>query len=105
MENDSLRLILARHRAAKRPLAAICAAPVVLHEFGLLRGGATITSHPDSHDQLKEYAYSKERVVEDNGIITSRGAGTAFEFALEIIRRFVDPVTARKVATDIVLYE
>ncbi len=105
MENDALRHILARHRAAKKPLGAICAAPVLLHEFGLLRGGAGVTSHPSSADVLKEYSYSTDRVVEDAGIITSRGAGTAFEFALAIIRRYVGEATARRVATDIVLYE
>ncbi|MCO6466700.1 MAG: DJ-1/PfpI family protein [Bradyrhizobiaceae bacterium] len=105
IENDALRQILARHRTRRKPLGAICAAPLVLHEYGLLRGDAKITSHPSCETELSPYNYSTDRVVEDMGIITSRGAGTAFEFALELIRRFVDEATARRVSTDIVLYE
>ena len=43
--------------------------------------------------------------MEDDDIITSRGAGTAFEFALTLIQRLTDDATATRVATDIVLYE
>lgn len=105
VSNDAIRQIVARHRKAKKPLAAICSAPVALHEFGLLRGGARITSHPSREPELNVYNYSHDRVVEDNGIITSRGAGTSFEFAMEIIRKHVDEAAARRIATDIVLYE
>ncbi len=105
IDNDSLAHILARHRNKKRLIGAICAAPRVLHEFGLLKAGATITSHPSVAEDLKVYAYSQDRVVEDDNIITSRGAGTAFEFALILIQRLTDDATATRVATDIVLYE
>lgn len=105
IQNQVLRHILALHRSHRRPVAALCAAPLVLHEFGLLRAKNKITSHPSVEQDLVDYNYTKERVVEDNGILTSRGAGTAFEFTLEIIRRFVSEGIARNVATDIVLYE
>lgn len=105
LDNEALRQLIIRHRVAKRTIAAICAAPVILHELGLLRGNTVITSHPSRADDLKDYQYSTERVVEHDGIITSRGAGTAFEFTLAIIRRLIDEATARRVATDIVLYE
>ncbi len=105
LENEALRTILARHRAARKPLGAICAAPLVLHELELLKSGSMVTSHPSIADELKSYKYSMNRVVEDNGIITSRGAGTALEFSLEIIKRFTDEATARRIATDIVMFE
>jgi putative intracellular protease/amidase len=86
-------------------IGAICAAPRVLHEFGMLKAGQQVTSHPSIEADLKHYTYSLERVVSDAGVVTSRGAGTAFEFALALIRLLVDDKTATRVATDIVLYE
>ena len=35
---------------------------------------------------LPDYKYAEERVVQDGKLITSRGPGTAFEFAIEIVR-------------------
>ena len=64
-----------------------------------------ITSHPGVASDLSVYQYSTDRVVEDGHIVTSRGAGTAFEFALIIIQRLVGDTVATRVATDIVLYE
>lgn len=103
--NDVLSRLLAKHRHHKRLIGAICAAPLILHEFGLLRGDAVVTSHPGVEKQLSMYTYSQDRVVEDDNIITSRGAGTAFEFALIIIQRLSGDAVATRVATDIVLYE
>ena len=105
IDNDALGRILARHHNKKVLIGAICAAPRILHEFGLLKSGAVITSHPSVAEDLRTYAYSQERVVEHENIITSRGAGTAFEFALILIQRLTNDQTATRVATDIVLYE
>jgi len=103
--NHVLAHIVARLRNNKAVIGAICAAPTVLHEYGLLKAGQVITSHPSVQDSLSMYSYSVERVIDDHNIITSRGAGTAFEFSLALIRKLADEATARKVATDIVLYE
>lgn len=103
--NHALANIIARHKKKKAVIGAICAAPRVLHEFGMLKANQKVTSHPSVELDLKAYQYSLERVVNDAGIVTSRGAGTAFEFALELIRLMVDDKTATRVATDIVLYE
>jgi putative intracellular protease/amidase len=54
---------------------------------------------------LQGYTYVTDRVVTAGRIITSRGAGTATEFSLEIIRRLAGDAAAARVATDIVLYE
>jgi len=86
-------------------IGAICAAPVVLHELNMLARTAVITSHPSVAESLQGYAYTLERVALDGRLITSRGAGTAFEFALAVIRLMVDETMASRVASDIVLYE
>jgi DJ-1 family protein len=104
--NPSLEHVVRRHRDAKKTLAAICAAPVVLHEWGMLPANKVVTSHPSVEDVLSgTYTYVLERVAIDGRIITSRGAGTAFEFSLALIRKLVDDATAARVASDIVLYE
>ena len=36
------------------------------------------------------YAYCEDRVVRDGNLITSRGPGTAFEFAIELVRAIRD---------------
>jgi len=103
--NRGLEHILRKHQGRKGLLGAICAAPRILHEFGLLPKRAVITSHPSVAHDLASYAYSLDRVVEDGNIVTSRGAGTALEFALTLVRRLVDQTTSMRIAGDIVMYE
>lgn len=105
IRNPYLENILRRHKERKGLIAAICAAPTILHEFRMLAPGTVLTSHPSVADQLKQYAYTTDRVAEDGLLITSRGAGTAVEFALALIRRLANGTTASRVASDIVLYE
>jgi 4-methyl-5(b-hydroxyethyl)-thiazole monophosphate biosynthesis len=88
---------LARAQAeGGRPVAAICAAPTVLADAGLL-AGRRYTAHFSVHDELEE-ALGEERVVEDGPIITSRGAGTAVEFGLALVRRLFGSEKADEVA-------
>lgn len=65
---------------------AICAAPAVLAEAGLLKGKAA-TSFPGFVDRmnLPDTTFSSDPVVKDGKVITSRGPGTAMDFALELI--------------------
>jgi len=65
-----------------RWLAAICAAPTVLHDAGLLRG-RRFTAHFSVASELGNLA--PEPVVVDGHLVTSRGAGTALEFGLTLV--------------------
>jgi putative intracellular protease/amidase len=103
--NEQLEQIIKRHHATKSLIGAICAAPLVLHDFGLLPDNAVVTSHPGVAETFAPYTYTLERVAADGNIVTSRGAGTAFEFALALIRRLVDEKTSLRLASDIVMYE
>ena len=67
--------------------SAICAAPVALESTGILKGHR-VTSHPSKESDFSESNYVYEPVVRDGNIITSRGAGTAFEFAVELLKYF-----------------
>ena len=71
--------------AAGKPVAAICAAPAALEAAGLL-AGRTATNHPSCTADLPSATYSEARVVTDDRVITSRAAGTAMEFAFELVR-------------------
>lgn len=63
---------------------AICAAPLVLGHAGLLQGKQA-TSYPGSLDATSGATLSAAPVVCDGKIITSRGPGTAMDFALELV--------------------
>lgn len=67
-------------------IGAICAAPgVILGGLGILKGRKA-TSYPGFDKYMPGAVYSKEKVVKDGHIITSRGPGTAIAFALELVR-------------------
>jgi protein deglycase len=82
-----------------KPVAAICAAPTVLKDAGLL-AGKRFTSHAGVLPELPE-SLLQERVVEDGGIITSRGAATAVDFGLALVRRLCGETAAAEVAKGI----
>lgn len=69
-------------------VAAICAAPQVLREAGLLDGHKA-TSYPGVLDQYpaQNMTYLDAPVVEDDNIITSKGPGTAMDFALYLVEK------------------
>jgi 4-methyl-5(b-hydroxyethyl)-thiazole monophosphate biosynthesis len=72
-------------------VAAICAAPIALDAAGVLKGRRA-TSYPGH--ELPSAEFSEERVVEDGNVITSRGPGTALEFALALAVRLAGPERA-----------
>lgn len=95
--------LVRRAHAQGTPLAAICAAPVILADAGVA-AGHVITSFPGREQELRPLvkAYSRDRVVVDGKVITSRGAGTAEEFALALIDHLLGPAAAETVRAQIV---
>ncbi|WP_010260200.1 DJ-1 family glyoxalase III [Treponema primitia] len=84
-------------------ICAICAAPaVVLAPLGLLKG-REFTCYPGMEEKVSGAAWKADRVVIDGTLITSRGAGTAGEFAVAIIEKLVSPVEAEKIAKSVLL--
>ncbi|MEN8762335.1 MAG: DJ-1 family glyoxalase III [Thiogranum sp.] len=71
-----------------RYTAAICAAPKVFASTGLLQG-KKVTSFPGVLDAYDDLDYRTDPVVQDGKLITSRGPGTAMDFALVLIENLV----------------
>ncbi|MDD2929278.1 MAG: DJ-1/PfpI family protein [Sideroxydans sp.] len=69
-----------------RYVCAICAAPSVLATAGLL-DNKLATSFPGSLDPFPKVKRQPQAVVEDGKLITSRGPGTAMDFALTLVER------------------
>lgn len=85
-EDPRILALLKRMAAREHYIAAICAAPKVLATAGLLIGRHA-TSFPGAlnEEQLDGVHYEEKPVVQDGHIITSRGPGTAMDFALHLI--------------------
>ncbi|MBU9746496.1 DJ-1 family glyoxalase III [Diplocloster agilis] len=82
-------------------LAAICAAPSVLGDLGLL-AGKKATCHPGFESHLLKAQVVEDEVAADGNVVTSRGLGTAIPFGLQLIRCLADEETAQKVQDAIV---
>lgn len=95
--------LLREQEKAGRWIAAICAAPIALVAAGVGKGQA-LTSHPSVKARVEAHGhYSEDRVVRSGKLITSRGPGTTFEFALAIIEELLGKDAAQKVATPMLL--
>jgi len=82
-------------------VAAICGAPTVLGKWGYLNGKSACC-YPSLENNLIGANVSYEKVVCDGNIITSRGAGTAHDFAFKIVEIFKGKEIAEKLRTGMV---
>ena len=74
--------LLQFHKEEKR-IAAICAAPSVLGELGILKGRQA-TCYPGFEEVLAGAFYTSQGVITDGHITTARGLGYALDLGLEI---------------------
>lgn len=82
--NETVKNVIARFAEDGRLVAAICAAPSVLGENGLLKGRHAVC-HPGFEGKLIGADTGEGNVAADGNVITSRGMGTAIDFALAIV--------------------
>jgi 4-methyl-5(b-hydroxyethyl)-thiazole monophosphate biosynthesis len=96
MADQRVTALLQTHSEAGRWTGAICAAPKVLASAGLLEG-RRVTSFPGWLDDVSGIEYLEEPVVLDGPVVTSRGPGTAMDFALQLVELLTDRDTAAAV--------
>ncbi|KAK4047582.1 hypothetical protein OIO90_006123 [Microbotryomycetes sp. JL221] len=81
----------------------ICAGSLTAKTSGIAQG-ERITSHPSVKGDLeKHYRYSEERVVVSRNLVTSRGPGTAMEWALQIVGILAGEAKRQEVAGPMML--
>jgi len=102
LKADTRIIHLLQHMAEQgKHVAAICAAPSVLASAGLL-DGKRATSFPGSLDGFAKVQLQTTSVVEDGQLITSRGPGTAMDFALTLVERLVGHARRQEVEAGLV---
>lgn len=98
-----IQTLLRRLAGEGRYTAAICAAPIALAEVGLL-DGRQATGYPGVLDKLAlpGTRYLSDAVVVDGTVVTSRGPGTAMDFALRLIELLVGRAVRDRVEAGLV---
>jgi 4-methyl-5(b-hydroxyethyl)-thiazole monophosphate biosynthesis len=94
--------VIAEAGKAGQKLAAICVAPAVFGELGLLQGKKAVC-YPGAEDRLKGATVLKVPFVTDGNITTSRGPGTAALFGLELVRILAGQSASDEVKSGILL--
>lgn len=90
-DNPTLQTLIKRQNDAGKMIAAICAAPKALASAGVL-DGRQITCYPGALDEVDttQFEVTDEAVKIDGNVVTSRGPGTAMDFALSLIELLAD---------------
>ena len=101
-EHEGVNKLCAQFIAEDKYVAAICAAPSVLGVKGLLKGRRAVC-YPGFEPQLEGAEIGSERVVTDGRLITSKGPGTAADFALTLLSLLKDKETSDKVRAGMLL--
>jgi len=87
-DSDVQDFIRRQHDRGGVRLCAICAAPIALSAAGVLKDRRA-TCYPGFEDQLGGAKPCDDTVVVDGPIVTSRGPGTAMQFALTVVEQLV----------------
>lgn len=87
--------LLLKHNEQELPIAAICAAPAVLGQLGILQGKQA-TCYPGFEQYLGE-SHVGGLVVESKNVITAKGPGLSSDFAFCIIEKIAGSEIADQV--------
>lgn len=88
LEHDGVCTALKHQNEKGKMIAAICAAPMVLGQNGLLNGRRA-TCYPGFERYLDGAEYTEEMVTVDGNITTGRGPGAAMAFGYQLLSNFV----------------
>ena len=102
-ENKLVIKLLKEFNENKKLIGAICAAPTVLKEAGIIND-IKLTSYPSFSDEFNKEMYMEDEVVSCKNIITSRGPATFFSFALCILERLTNKENAEKIKASMLIH-
>lgn len=81
-------------------IAAICAAPSILAEFGILESKEA-TCHPDYEAKMCGAILKHDSIVISDNIVTGQGLGVTFEFAFKLVEKLVGDAVVNNIKTAI----
>ena len=85
-ESENVQSILKQMKEQNKYIGAICAAPLALHTADVLN--KDFTCYPNIENQIRIDGYHQDQpTIIDGKVMTSRGVGTAIDFALKIVRQ------------------
>lgn len=99
---EPLQRLLKDFAAKGGHLAAICAAPSILGELGLLEGKNAVC-YPGFESKLKGASFVNQKVVISGNVMTSLGVVSVLEFGLAIVRTLQSDEIADKTAAGLLL--
>lgn len=100
-EHAGVRKIVTEFYEGGKYVAAICAAPTVFADLGILQGKLA-TCYPSLESEMKDAMFTGAAVTTDGNIITSQGVGTAIDFSLKLVEVLVGEEKAVEIAESIV---
>jgi len=97
-----LKYQISKFVAENKQLAAICAAPLVFGNLGILEGKQAVC-YPGFEGYLKGAEVLKIPIVQAENIITGRGPGVAIQFALKIVEKAVSAEKSELLASQMLV--
>jgi 4-methyl-5(b-hydroxyethyl)-thiazole monophosphate biosynthesis len=91
-ESEDVLNVVKHYDEQGKIVAAICGAPYVLAVAGIAKG-RRVTYHHSIKDMMEGYNYTGEKATIDGHLITGRGAGCSFDFAIAIMSQLCDQET------------
>ena len=101
-EMETIKKVVNYFYSSDRYVAAICAAPTILGDAGVLDGN-NYTCYEGFQDLIDRGFYLNEKLVQSNNIITSNCAGSVFEFGLKLVELLKDEEISKQVRDKIIL--
>lgn len=101
--HEGVRRVVKEFNRDGKYIGAICAAPTILGNLGLLKG-KRVSCYPSVEQEIQGAVMTRTDVTVDGNLITSRGAGTAIAFALKLIEMLSGAEKATEIA-EAILYE
>jgi 4-methyl-5(b-hydroxyethyl)-thiazole monophosphate biosynthesis len=98
-DSDPVLTLVRNCHARNKLIAAICAAPLILWNAGIL-AGKKYCAHPCTHDVLRE-ADRMAKVIVDGNLITGKGPGASVDFACSIVELLRGKRAAAEIRADL----